>query len=297
MSEITQRTNINRIDEVNPVKEVQALMAKLNDMNRYKPLNLVLSGMQSFVPDDVLTAINAKSTETKFISAKTTVCSPNLLRASFQAGFPLDLKNFESKGISPLTARKAAWLSALGKMDFKMAHPDFIKTDILAVVKAKDMKTLNKDMKTIMHKLEIEHTKVFVNNLAVACANASFSVGFKDVEIKKIHGKLEVIATNNIGQHLNSEISVDAKTNNVNASTETIGVTNGSCTRIISAFNDELRKMGIKIGKEKTKFTGGIPQMSYSRLIEQMDKERQRKKKEFERLIKLNRNRNQKQQY
>jgi len=297
MSEITHRTNINRIDEVNPVKEVHALMAKLNDMNRYKPLNLVLSGMQSFVPDDVLTAINAKSTETKFVSAKTTVCSPNLLRASFQAGFPLDLKNFESKGIPPLTARKAAWLSALGKMDFKIVQPNFIKANILAVIRAGNMKTLNNEMKTVMQIVEIEHTKVFVNNLAKACANASFNVGFKDIEIKKEQGKLEVIATNNIGQHLNSEISIDSKTNDVNANTETIGITDGSCTRIISVFNDELRKMGIKIGKEKTKFTGGIPQLSYSRLIEQMDKERQYKKKEFKRLIKLNRNRNQKQQY
>jgi len=295
MSEISDRANIISIDEVNPVTEVRALMAKLGDMNRYQSLNFVLSDRQSFIPNDVLKAMNTKSTVTKSVSKKTALCSPNSLRTAFHTGFPLDLKNFESKNISPLTAKKAAWFSALGKMDFKIADPNFIKTDILAVVKAKDMKTLNKDMKTIMHKLETEHTKVFVNNLAVACANASFNVGFKNIEIKKLHGKLEVIATNNIGQHLNSEIGVNAKTNNVNASTETIGVTNNSCTSIISAFNDELRKMGIKIGKEKTRFTGGIPQMSYSKLIQKLDRDQKRNHKELERLIRLNVNNKQKQ--
>ncbi len=295
MSEITHRTNINRIDEVNPVEEVHALMSKLNDMNRNQPLNFVLSDMLPLVPEDILTTINAKSTATKFVSSKTTVQSPNLLRTSFQAGFPINLKDMESSGVSPLTARKAAWFSVLGKMDYKIVQPNFIKANVMAVIRAGNMKALNNEMKTVMQILEVEHTKVFVNNLAKACANASFNVGFKDIEFKKVQGKLEVIATNGIGQHLNSEIGLDAKTNNVNVNTETIGVADGSCTRIISNFNDELKKMGIKIGSENTKPTGGIPQMSYSKLVQQMDREQKRKQKELERLIRLNINNKQKQ--
>ena len=120
------------------------------------------------------------------------------------------------------------------------------------------------------------------------------SVGFNRVEIKQENGNLEVIATNSSGQHINSEISTDAKTGNVNAKTETLGITDGSCSMIISNFNDELKKMGIRIGTEKTTFTGGKCQLVLSKMIEQHNKELIRRKKEHERLRKLNSNSKQK---
>ena len=268
MSEITEHNNIISIDRVNPVEEVHNLiMSGLNDLHRVSPLNSLLSDLQEFIPDDILTSMNAKSTKTGFVLSETTMSSPNMLRASFQKEFPINLKTVESMGNAPLTAKKAAWFSILSKMNFKIVQPNYIKANILAVIMAENMEVLNNEMKTVMQILENEHTKVFANNLAMACANASFNVGFKNVEIKKVGERLEVIATNNTGQHLNSEIYLDAGTNQVNANTETIGITNGSCSTIIANFNAELKKMGMRFGSEKTKPTGGIPQMPYSKLI------------------------------
>ncbi len=288
MSQITERTNIISINEIPPMPEVHASMVNLSEMSNYQPFSISMPDMKSMCPQNILSAINATTGGLHFTSTSTSVCSPNLLRAAFGNSFAPNIKKLEAKGLSSLDAKKASLISSISKMDFKITDKKAITNRIKAVMNAKDENTLNTEIKSVMNHLEVDHTKVFTSNLAKACAAASLKVGFKQVEIKQVNGKLEVIATNSIGQRLNSEISVDAKTNNVNANTETIGITDGSCNAIISNFNNELKKMGIKIGDEKTTFTGGACQLPYSKMIDQQDKEQQRKKKEQERLRKLN---------
>jgi hypothetical protein len=288
MSQITERTNIISIAEIPPVPEVHASMVNLSEMSNYQPFSVSLPDMKSMCPQNILNAINATNSGLHFTSTSTSVSSPNLLRAAFANSFAPNIKKLEAKGLTSLDAKKASLISSISKMDFKITDRKEITTRIKAVMNAKDEKTLNTEIKSVLNNLEVTHTKVFASNLAKACAAASLKAGFKQVEIKQVNGKLEVIATNSIGQRLNSEISIDAKTNNVNANTETIGITDGSCNSIISTFNNELKKMGIKIGDEKTTFTGGACQLSYSKMIDQQDKETQRKKKEQERLKKLN---------
>ena len=140
-----------------------------------------------------------------------------------------------------------------------------------------------------MNKLEVSHTEVFAQNIATACAIASKNIGFREVEIKTVQGKLEVIASNNQGQYILSEINLDSKTNQLNANTETIGITDGTCASIITQFNEELKKMNIKIGEEKNTFTGGVSQISYAKIIDMQDKE-SKKQKELERTRKFNSN-------
>lgn len=288
MSEITERKNIISIVEM-PVKEIHASMVKLEEMSTYKPLNIVLSDMESYIPTDVTSAINSTTGSLSFTPTATSIKSPNTLRASFRETFPSTLSNLEAKGVNPVVARKATLLTTLKNMDFKVKESDSINSSLRAVFETKDLKTLNTEIKTVMHKLEVSHTKVFVENIATACAIASKNIGFREVEIKTVQGKLEVIASNNLGQRILSEISLDTKTNQVNANTETIGVTDGSCTEMIQSFNEELRKMNIKIGEEKKTFTGGVCQMSYAKIIDKQDRE-SKKQKELERTRKLNSN-------
>lgn len=287
MSEITERTNIISIAET-PVQDIHASMVKLNEMSSYQPLNIVLSNMRSYIQGDVMSAIQSTTGTLNFTTAKTSIKSPNILRILFKDTFSPTLTKMEAKGITPIVARKATLLNTLNKLDFKIKQSDAISSNLKAVLQANDIKTLNAEIKTVMNKLEAVHTEVFAQNIASACATASQHIGFREVEIKTVRGKLEVISSNNQGQHILSEINVDTKTNQINASTETIGITDGSCSSIISSFNDELKKMGIKIGNEKTTFTGGVCQLSYSKILDQQDKEAQRKMKEHERLKKLN---------
>lgn len=288
MSQITERTNIISISEM-PVQDIKASLVSLREMSSYQPLEIVLSNLSSYIPSDVANAIQSTTGTFSHKSTSTSIKSPNTLRASFREAFPPTLSKLEAKEVNPVVARKAALLTTLKKMDFKVKENDSINSSLRTVFQAKDMKTLNTGIKAIMQKMEVSHTEVFAENIATACANASKNIGFREVEIKTIQGKLEVIASNNQGQRILSEINLDTKTNQINANTETIGITDGSCTTIIQSFNEELRKMNIKIGEEKKTFTGGVCQMSYAKIIDKQDRE-SKKQKELERTRKLNSN-------
>lgn len=288
MSEITERTNIIRIAEM-PVKDNYASMVKLKEMSSYQPLNIVLSNLGSYIPADVTGAINSTSGSLSYTATATSIKSPNTLRALFMEAFSPTLSKLEAKEVNPVVARKATLLTTLNNMDFKVKENDSINRSLRAVFQAKDLKSINTGIKTVMQKLEISHTEIFTENIANACAIASNNIGFREVEIKTVQGRLEVIASNNQGQRLLSEIYLNAKTNQVNANTETIGITDGSCTAVIQSFNEELRKMNIKIGEEKKTFTSGVCQMSYAKIIDKQDRESKRQK-ELERTRKLNSN-------
>lgn len=295
MSQISENSNIISIGQVNPVIEIQALMNQLSQKNKDISLNSVLSNIHSFIPENVMAAVNATNSEPNFTSSGITVKSPNLLHAALKDGFSSNVKNLQSRNIPALVAKKASLLSVLNKMDLKVSQTETVKASIMASVKANDMKTFNTELKAVMRNLETQNAKIFLKDIASACANASYKVEFKEVKIRNENGKLNVIATNSIGQCLNTEISIDPKTFNVNASTEPIGISDGSCVKIISNFNEELKKMGIRIESQKTTPTGGVCQMPYSKIIEQIEMDQQRKKKEFERLKKMNQKSNQKQ--
>jgi len=245
--------------------------------------------LSSYIQGDVMSAIQSTTGTLTFSTARTSIKSPNMLRTSFKDTFLPTLTKMEAKGINPIVARKATLLNTLNKMDFKIKQSEAISSNLKAVLQANDLRTLNTEIKTVMNKLETVHTDIFAQNIATACAIASSNIGFKKVEIKAVQGKLEVIASNNLGQHILSEINVDPKTNQVNANTETIGITDGSCKSTINQFNEELKRLNIKIGNEKNTYTGGVCQIPYAKIIDMQDKE-SKKQKEIDRTRKLNNN-------
>lgn len=287
MSEISERTNIISISEM-PVKEIHASMVNLNEMSSYQPLNIVLSDIGSYIPSDVTSIIQSIAGSLSITTAYTSIKSPNTLRASFKEAFSPTLSVLESNGVSPVVARKATLLNTLKRMDFKVKDNNIINNSLRAVFEARDLRTLNTEIKAVMQKLEASHTEVFTQNIATACAIASKNIGFGETEIKMVQGKLEVITSNRQGKYLVSEISLDTRTNQVNANTETIGITDGSCKEIINSFNEELRKMKIKIDNQKNTFTGGVCQMPYSKIIDSQVKDAKQKKLERTRNLNTN---------
>lgn len=288
MSQITERTNIISYSEIPSISEVHASMVNLNELSGYQPLSSFIPDMKTYCPGNILSAINATSGNLSFVSSSTSVSSPNSLRMIFADSFSPAVKKMQVKGLSSLDAKKASLLATLSKMDIKVTDSQYVKSSIKSIINASDDKVLNTEIKGVMNHLEAVHTKVFAANLAKVCATASLKVGFNLVTIKPVNGKLEVIAKNHEGKHLVSEITVDSKTSRVDCNTETIGITDGSCKLIIKQFNDELKKLGVKIGNEKTTLTGGACQMSYSKIIDQNEKEQQNKKKEQDRMRKMN---------
>jgi hypothetical protein len=287
MSQITERSNIIEVAEIPPIPEVHASMVYLSTMSTYQPIQAVLPDIRDYLPENLIAAINATSGCLNVVHTTTNVSSPNTLRAQFRKTYADVSSKIAQSGLSTVEATKACIIATISKMNFKVEEGKAVRQAIKAITTSQNTNSLNRQIKALMNHLEVTHTRVFTSALARACVKASLSVGFKEVEVKNVLGKLEIIASNSIGQRLVSEIEVDAKTGAVNMHTETIGMTDGSCSLVMNQFNHELKKMGVKIGSEKTKFTGGVCQMSYARMIDHHDKE-QKRKKELERLRKLN---------
>jgi len=262
-------------------------MVHLSSMSTYQPVQTLLPDIRDILPENLIAAINATTGGLNSAHATTCVSSPNTLRAQFRKTYADVSKKIAQSGLSTLEATKVSVIATVSKMNFKVEEGKAVRQAMKALVNTREGNSLKKEVKSLMNHLEVSHTKAFSSALAKACVKASLAVGFKQVEVKDVLGKLEIIATNSIGQRLISEIAVDARTNAVNVNTETIGMTDGSCSVIMNQFNNELKRMGIKIGTEETKFTGGVCQMSYAKMIDQHEKERKRKK-ELERLRRLN---------
>jgi hypothetical protein len=277
MSQLTERSNIISIDEMSFRPKVHASMVNLYELSSYRPINSSLSDIKSFCPGNILSAINAINGNLDVVSSPK-MLSPNSLRGIFANSFAPTIKRIQTRGLTGTDSKKASFISIVSRMDFKVTNQKELSNGLQAVLKAPDEVALNTEIKTLMNCLESGHTKVFVANIAQACATASVKVGFGQVTIKPVNGKLEVIAKNKEGKHIVSEVAIDTKSNQLNCNTEIIGITDGSCTTIIEQFNDELKKMGIKIGAEKTILTGGVCQMPYSKIIDQNEKEQLQEK-------------------
>lgn len=77
-------------------------------------------------------------------------------------------------------------------------------------------------------------------------------------------GMIRVVATNQTGQNLIAEIEIERQ---VDIRTELIGYTDGSCEKVIRAFDDEMISRGITTRKKEQKSTYGIPHLPYAKRI------------------------------
>jgi hypothetical protein len=285
---MTERSNIIEINELPPIPDVHASMVSLNELSNYKSIESILNDCQSFLPNDILESINAVSGNLNCFSTKTIICSPHSMRANFARSLPISIKKFERERLTSLKATKASIISCLLSMDFKINKSDNVAHGLKAIVNANDKKVLKAEIKSLLNSIESGHTKIFAGNITNACARASSSIGFKKIEIKPVRDKMEVIATNAMGQRLITEVTIDNKTKIVNANTEVIGIHDGTCKLIIKNFNEELKKMGIKIGSEKTISTISACDIPYSKILDTLDIKRKNKKDEIKRTQKLN---------
>lgn len=287
MSQIHEYSDVKSINEVPLVQEVKSHMVDLAEMSEYSPMNITLPELHGYCPQNMLSAI--QSTQEKVINSQgNSICSPNTLRALFGNTYNVTLGAMQAKGLTGMEAKKASLVVTLSKLDFRVSDKNRVVENLKSVMGARDEKTLRNQMKVVMTDLEADHTQLFVKRIANACAVASANVGFKHVTVKVVSGNLEVIAVNPEGRKLISEIAIDQKTHQVNCSTETIGIVDGSCTKIIQQHSDELKKMGIRIGVEKTTFTGDVCRLPYAKILDQADKAAEKKRRAQERTRRLN---------
>jgi hypothetical protein len=259
MSEIDERENVIEVVEI-PPREVS-----LREYINYTTVKIDVSNFAGYSIDRVE---NAKP--------HSTLASPLTVRANFTKTYPTIVSALISKGITPIEASKAALANTIATSGFRadVATQQTVANHLTRINTVNDPHNYSLQAKAIMSNLEAAHSKAFAHTIAQACAAASVSIGFTSIEVKPINNKIEVIANNGKGVYLVSEVRVDEKTKRVDCATETVGISDGSCSEIIRQFNDELKRMGVKYDSNKLTHTGGKPQMPYSKVIDQSLKEK-----------------------
>lgn len=165
------------------------------------------------------------------------------------------------------TQLKVAAIATLVKSqeNLLVSSPSVVTESIQRIIDAPTVQVTNKEIKAAFKEIKLQHTQSFVSNVSLAVKESAIAVGFKKVNIVQENLNLtRIVATNSSGQNLIAEIDTNSQ---VDIRTELIGYTDGSCERVIRAFDDELSMRGITTKAKKQKATYGIPQMPYAKKL------------------------------
>ena len=146
-----------------------------------------------------------------------------------------------------------------------VSSPSVVAESIQRIIDAPTVQETNKEIKSAFKEIKSQHTQSFAENVSVAVKESAIAVGFKEVKIMQDSLNLtRIVATNSSGQNLIAEIDTSTQ---VDIRTELIGYTDGSCEKVIRAFDNELSVRGITTKVKKQKATNGIPQMPYAQKL------------------------------
>jgi hypothetical protein len=186
--------------------------------------------------------------------------NPLCMKDSFEAKRESKYKQFVKEGHKPLAAKKAAIIQALSETDF-IVSPSSVITDCFKnVIQANNEQSMEQAFKRGIRELQHAHAETFVQAMANVCRKASVQSGFSDVSMKLMPASQGIVVTalNEKGQGLVTEIALD-RWQEINTTTEVIGIHDGSCGKVMSMFNDSLKKFGVKFGSEKTRSSLNCP--------------------------------------
>ena len=156
-------------------------------------------------------------------------------------------------------------VAAIATLNLMVSSPSVVAESIQRIIDAPTVQETNKEIKATFKEIKSEHTQLFAANVSVAVKESAIAVGFREVKIVQENLNLtRIIATNSSGQNLIAEVDTSSQ---VDIRTELIGYTDGSCERVIRAFDDELSVRGITTKAKKQKATNGVPQMPYAQKL------------------------------
>lgn len=187
---------------------------------------------------------------------KPTVIEPvSTLRGQYQAH-----KQHAQAGaqITDLATMKAATLASVAASPYLTEDSKAVQQHLGMICRAKSAKELLRAESAALSELEAGHQQLFVKSLAFACGQAAAKVGFSHIQTTNdAQGAVRVIATDDSGRSLVTEIKADARKES-SIATEVVGVFDGSCNKILDAFDEALEAEGVRASVLKRKFTGGV---------------------------------------
>lgn len=168
-------------------------------------------------------------------------------------------------GLPPVEAARAALLSGIAETPFVVAPNVSVEANLRAVRDAATVAEVERAGRVLLGRLEAAHQQVFTGALVVACSNASLKAGFGSVETAPgVSGGVRIIATDPAGRSLVTEIGgVGEGAQSIR--TEVVGVSDGSCQRILDDFDKALEEEGVRADAPRRTVTGGVCELEAAR--------------------------------
>lgn len=186
------------------------------------------------------------------------------LRDEYRARHDEAAARLAAAGLPPVEAARAVLLSAVAETPYVVAPHVSVEADLRAVRDASSVAEVERAGRLLLGRLEAAHQEVFTGALVVACSNAAVKAGFASVETAPgVSGVVRVIATDPSGRALVTEVA--AAEGGPSIRTEVVGVSDGSCQRILDDFDKALEAEGVRAAAPRRAVTGGVCELAAAR--------------------------------
>ncbi len=242
----------------------QRLATVREAQNYQRNFGSIMAQSFSAAPNEVRTAVRncckTKNARTPVLLAPTELHTIQIDFERYKVGMR------ESKVNTVVEVKAAALATLMASQENLVAtNPVAVTEHLQRVMAATTVQETAKAVQQAFREIKAQHTDAFVSNITVAVQESAAAIGFTDVKVVERNPEMvRILATNSAGQNMVTEISSQKQ---VDMRTELIGYTDGSCSKVIKAFDDELSKRGITTGSKTITPTHGVVQMPYAKRL------------------------------
>ncbi|QQS30002.1 MAG: hypothetical protein IPM47_03355 [Sphingobacteriales bacterium] len=246
MSQVRERQNVTELTAVD-------LGSTVNTTPIITAIETTIAQESNVALRELITeSVNATTTSLEKKMA-TLVQSPVVLRNSFAENYTKAFAEI-TQNVDVVTKQKMAVVETLANSKYQVHSVKSIELGVQELLAATTTTTLATAVEKMMNEVQAEHYAIFSESIASVVENASVAIGFTIVEVKQTGAAITVIALNEQGQSIQTNVTVDKKTSRVDLVSETFGINDKSCDNILNKFDIELEKAGLKYRKTDIKW-------------------------------------------
>lgn len=208
------------------------------------------------------------------------------LKNNFTNKYNENKKYAKTKGLSEAEASKIALIVSTEQTPFMVKNPDSIAQQMESIDWNRPPLELNESLALMMSAIDTEHSSIFMDQLTIAVNEASVEIGFDKTRVIEQSKCKRVIAENEKGHLLVTEISKN-NTGEVDLVTETINIQDMTCSDVMDRFDRALEKRGIVSDKPDRKNTGRICELASGEKKTKRSSLRKTKEKQKKKWLKI----------
>jgi hypothetical protein len=187
--------------------------------------------------------------------------APSLVEQQARSQLKALRRHLEPLRVSAADRVKLSGLLQVASAPFLVQEPAHIEQHLTALVAAKTVEGATAARRALLEGVRVAHRQTFARAVAQACSNAACQIGFSRIQMRTGRsGELRLLAENDLGQALVAEIHAGAG-GDPSLAAEVVGVRDGSCRRIMDAFEKALAEQGVRYGPPRRQPTGGVCQL------------------------------------